>query len=534
LRGPSPSPSSARVSCATARATRPSLGLAVATAALPAVLVLTVVAAFTRFLGVGFVGTDSLTLVETSRVGSWSDVGALFAQPVMAGTTFAQGEVVYRPFVSLTFAVEHAVWGLDPLGYHATNLALHGLTTLAVWALLRGLHLSRPASLIGGLLFGLHPLVVATVPVLARRDSLVPVAAFTGAMALLCHGATGGGRRWPWTIGSLLLYGIALLSKESAFAALLLVPAVLACVGVAGGLGTPPARVALVRRVIPYGVLTVVVFALRFAVLGSLGGYRGTSIATLDTSAYRAVVTGFARFLLWPVGELFPRGSTAWAALLAVVLLALTAASSAMPTRPGSVVRVGCLWIAVFAVFYTVVKTLSGAWLAYFPLVGLALIAAGVVQALPSAIRALDSGDPPGVRLWRGGAPLFVAAGLALFSLATLRSSPLMEAYPEWDAAHAITARYLAAAVECARSEPDLTVLTLTNVPNLLDYPDRASDLLAPTLVSDNTVQAALDAFLPSRSVAVVAESYGTVLWSAEPLRLSCSGAGAGRRLAAE
>src|SRR5438105_885344 len=77
--------------------------------------------AYGRFIQSGFGATDSLPLVETSRIQSLVDVPLQFTRPVMAGTSFALGEVVYRPFVSITFGLDYAVWGMQAAGYHITN-----------------------------------------------------------------------------------------------------------------------------------------------------------------------------------------------------------------------------------------------------------------------------------------------------------------------------------------------------------------------------------------------------------------------------
>ena len=58
--------------------------------------------AYVPFLDTGFAATDSLPLVETSRFSTFAEALRLFDGPVMAGTRFAVGEVVYRPFVSLS------------------------------------------------------------------------------------------------------------------------------------------------------------------------------------------------------------------------------------------------------------------------------------------------------------------------------------------------------------------------------------------------------------------------------------------------
>ena len=43
----------------------------------------------------------------------------------------------WYPVVFTTFRLERAVWGLDPRGFHATNVALHALASLLLWRLLR-------------------------------------------------------------------------------------------------------------------------------------------------------------------------------------------------------------------------------------------------------------------------------------------------------------------------------------------------------------------------------------------------------------
>ena len=84
-------------------------------------------------------------------------------------TTFHLGH--YHPLTWLTLGVDYAVCGMNPVGYHSTNVLLHALTTLLVYFLiLRLLQLARReeeevetpamrlAAAFGALWFGLHPL----------------------------------------------------------------------------------------------------------------------------------------------------------------------------------------------------------------------------------------------------------------------------------------------------------------------------------------------------------------------------------------
>src|ERR1700730_12581202 len=150
-----------------------------------ALLVVLTSAAYARFVNAGFAATDSLPLVETSRISSLADIGSLFAQPLMAGTRLSASEVVSRPVVSVTFGLEYALWGLDARGYHVTNLCLHLIGVLSTWFLLTRLGLRHWSAAAGAAVFALHPLVVASVPVIARRDSIAPVSAYVAGAALL-------------------------------------------------------------------------------------------------------------------------------------------------------------------------------------------------------------------------------------------------------------------------------------------------------------------------------------------------------------
>jgi hypothetical protein len=96
--------------------------------------------------GHGFV-KDDFVWIASSRVESPRDLVRLIA-PAAAG--------FFRPVVSLTFAIDHAIFGLDPLGYGLTNVALLFACVGLLTVLLHALGLRRGVAIAGALVWALN------------------------------------------------------------------------------------------------------------------------------------------------------------------------------------------------------------------------------------------------------------------------------------------------------------------------------------------------------------------------------------------
>src|SRR5262249_41120403 len=79
----------------------------------------------------------------------------------------------YRPVLLLSYAVQWWIHGGDPVPYHALNVLLHVLVTLALAVLLLRAGLSLPAALSAALLFAVLPIhVEAVTSVVGRGETL--------------------------------------------------------------------------------------------------------------------------------------------------------------------------------------------------------------------------------------------------------------------------------------------------------------------------------------------------------------------------
>jgi tetratricopeptide (TPR) repeat protein len=139
-------------------------------------------------------------------------------------TTIQAGH--YQPLSWLTFALDHALWGMNPHGYHLTSLLLHAGCAVAVLYLLFDLvAAARPeaapralawAAAAGALLFALHPLRVETVAwATERRGALSGVLLVLAVDSYVRWARAAGPASRYW--GAVVLFALSLLAKEVGF-----------------------------------------------------------------------------------------------------------------------------------------------------------------------------------------------------------------------------------------------------------------------------------------------------------------------------
>lgn len=213
----------------------------------PALLALAVYAsAFTH----GFIWDDPLVLEQLRAIHRVRDLVFL---------PDAVPKFYYRPFIFLTFLIDRALAGESAAWFHATVVFWHVLTTALVFLFARSLfgasHVAEAG--IAALLFAVHPIHVESVAWIAGRSDVIATALVLIVLLL----ASRTDRAWTaWISGLVML--LALLSKEIAIAALMLVPAYDLC----------RERRLLWARYVPLVLATLAYSLLRYAALGSMAG----------------------------------------------------------------------------------------------------------------------------------------------------------------------------------------------------------------------------------------------------------------------
>jgi tetratricopeptide (TPR) repeat protein len=213
----------------------------------------------------------------------------------------AHSQSQFFPLAFTTLRLEHALWGLNPLGYHLVNVLLHAANVMLVWVVLR--KLAVPGAWIAAALFAFHPVQVESVAWITELKNIQSASFYLLALLLwLRFLRAETAARWSCYWLTLLFYLLALLSKTTACtlpAALLLVP------------WMQGERIGWRRvlQVVPFLVLGVAAGLVSIWWESHLGNYREDVGQTL-TLVQRMLIASralwfYAAKLAWPVDLTF-------------------------------------------------------------------------------------------------------------------------------------------------------------------------------------------------------------------------------------
>jgi tetratricopeptide (TPR) repeat protein len=276
-------------------------------------------AAYGPALRGGFVWDDEHHVTDLPVLRSPDGLRAIWMQP---GATLQ-----YYPLTFTVFRLQYHLWGLDPAGYHAVNVALHVLNAWLLLALLRRFRLRGAA--FAAALFALHPVNAMSVAWITELKNVLSLCfallSFHACASALRLDSPQTRHRRAWYLAALACFAAALLTKT----ATALLPVALA-------LATWLVRGRLDRRdVAALAPFLVIGLALGAWTLWLERGFVGASGGVFDLSpAQRVLHAGHAFWfylgkLLWPHPLLFfyplwqldPARAADWLAPVAVAAL---------------------------------------------------------------------------------------------------------------------------------------------------------------------------------------------------------------------
>lgn len=130
----------------------------------------------------------------------------------------------YRPLCVLTFRLNHALHGLQPLGYHLVNILCHGSVTLLYVLVVDRISRNSAVAVLSGILFGCHPIHTEAVAGIVGRAELLASLFFLFALLCCCGSChrdpqkveyrCGGTSSWMSVLGIGLCSALSMLCKE--------------------------------------------------------------------------------------------------------------------------------------------------------------------------------------------------------------------------------------------------------------------------------------------------------------------------------
>ena len=162
--------------------------------------------AYLPVLRCGYVWDDDAYVTENRSLQSVEGLGSIW--------TNLRAQPQYYPLVFTSYWIEYRLWGLEPAGYHATNVGLHALVAVLVWRVLVRLGLTAPIAWFTAAVFAVHPVHVESVAWITERKNVLSAVCYLAALLaylkyddlIRSNGSENRRRRTAWYFGALLLF----------------------------------------------------------------------------------------------------------------------------------------------------------------------------------------------------------------------------------------------------------------------------------------------------------------------------------------
>lgn len=467
------------------------------TALLAAAVAGAVLLAHGDVVDLAMLGWDGWPMVASSRITGWGDLLGTFHEELMDGR-YPYGRF-YRPVANLAFALDHALWGLDPAGYHRTDLALlvvNGTLLGRLAARLVGGRAGAAAGWIAALAFVLHPVQLEVLPVPPRRADALCLAFVLATLSAQPHpDGRGRARTTRRRAGAIaLLAAAAVAAKETGAVVAPLVVAWQLCFAREGA-GVEARLAGALRRAAPALAGVAVLLAARAAVLGGLGGHvappgaEPVAVPRLWAQLVERVVHP------QPLLGTGPLASAAVAAAALALVAAVVAASRSPAPQVRREVRPAAAFLGLWALCLFGVTSLADRMHDWYAMLFLAPTTIAVALLVPVGVAELTAG-----RRGRGAASI-ACAGLLLACF--VASSSVVRSFPLLRDASAIVAEHEQRLERSVRRGEEGQVVRFNPwIPMLAPNPD-GSDVRSLHLADAYTLQAWCDLHFPDRSIEV-------------------------------
>lgn len=168
-----------------------------------------------------FVYDDKIVIVENEHVtGGWTSIDEIWTNNYLNGYQ-DYNDGLYRPLSPTVFNVLHQLFGLNRVVFHLAIVLFYSLLVALVYKLFAQVfNQQRGVVFWGVLLFAVHPIHTEVVANVKSLDEILALLFGVAAILSALHFKT----KFMAIVPSLFFYALALFSKESAIAFMLIIP----------------------------------------------------------------------------------------------------------------------------------------------------------------------------------------------------------------------------------------------------------------------------------------------------------------------
>jgi len=229
---------------------------------------------------------------------NWDDNAYVFENQALTGLSFFNIKLAftnsyvgnYAPVQILSYMVDNIFWGMNPKGYHLTNLIIHAANGLFFYLLLTRWSGKRLWAFAAAFLFLVHPVQVESVAWVSQRKNLLAMFFFLAAFA--AWQKYRDQKSAPWYAVSLIAFLLALLAKAVA----VIFPVIVLLYDARYGNTEKGWR--LLKDKIPFAVIALIVGLVTIKIQGGQSFHGGNPWNTFLTMS--TVLVHYFRLLFWP------------------------------------------------------------------------------------------------------------------------------------------------------------------------------------------------------------------------------------------
>jgi tetratricopeptide (TPR) repeat protein len=171
-----------------------------------------------------FVHDDVVFVQMNPNIARWDNLAETFLSPGIPLQSLKITTPYYRPFLEILYRLQYLIFGMNPAGFHLFNVLLHILNAFLVFLLSLRLQLRKRWAFGIALMFLVHPVQTEAVACVSGISNLVLTGLVLGTLLAYWEARSRVGKqRRIWQAGALALCALALLSKEQAVVAPVLI-----------------------------------------------------------------------------------------------------------------------------------------------------------------------------------------------------------------------------------------------------------------------------------------------------------------------